>query len=325
MKHILAILTFIALMLPAHAADVTLRVHTLVKSPHPYNDMASFMKSELEEKSDGRIAVKIFDAGQLGQDPAVLSEMALGTIDVMISTTSNAAQEIPEFAIFNMPYLFGSIDEMADTVAPGSAVHQHFETVYQDRGVGMKLLALGGSGTRNLATADVTVTSLDDLKGLKMRTPPSPMVARTWAALDMLPVTVAWGELYAAMQTGVAEAMESSLAGYTGSKLYEVAPNLALTGHTVQANHISVSDVTWKKLPDDLKMLLQETAEAANRHGVEKAKEYDGALVDQLAQEHGVNVSRPDTSLFIAKLKPSQIALAEEMDLAEEYALITGN
>src|SRR5699024_5632102 len=57
---------------PAMAADFTLRIHTLVQSPHPYNDMAEYMKEELEERSDNRIAVRIFNAGQLGQDPAVI-------------------------------------------------------------------------------------------------------------------------------------------------------------------------------------------------------------------------------------------------------------
>lgn len=304
------------------APEVTLRIHTLVKSPHPYNDMAEAMKTEIEEASGGRVAVKVFDSGQLGQDPAVIGEMAFGTIDIMISTTSNAVQQIPEFGIFTMPYLFGSMDEALAKVGPGTEVHAHFEQVYQDRGVGMKLLALGGSGTRNMSTKEVSVTAPADLAGLKMRTPPSPMDAKTWAAFDMLPVTVAWGELYAAIQTGVAEAMESSLPGYTGSKLFEVAPNLALTEHTIQVNHTSISEVSWNKLPEDLQQIVQAAAEKANALGVEKAKGYDAALVETLQSEHGVTVTRPDKAAFMEVLAPLQVELAEELDLSDEYALL---
>ncbi|MEH6727319.1 MAG: hypothetical protein V7703_14240, partial [Hyphomicrobiales bacterium] len=50
----------------ALAADINMRLHTLVKSPHPYNDMAEFMAEEVAKRSDGAIAIKIFDAGQLG-------------------------------------------------------------------------------------------------------------------------------------------------------------------------------------------------------------------------------------------------------------------
>lgn len=306
----------------ANAADFDLRLHTLVQSPHPYNDMAEFMKSELETKSDGRISVTVFDSGQLGQDPAVIGEVGLGTIDLIVSTASNAAGEVPELSIFTMPYLFSGMEEVVAKIGPGTAAHDHFAEAFAERGTGVKLLALGASGTRNMSTVDVTVTSPDDLTGLRMRTTQSPMDAETWSALGMLPVSVAWGELYAAMQTGVADAMESSLPGYTGSKLYEVAPNLALTGHQVQINHISISQRTFDGLPEDLQALVTESAAAANQFGVEKAIGYDGALVETLQSEHGVSVSRPEQAAFIAALEPIQTDLATRLDLQAEYELL---
>lgn len=325
-RNLLALGASVVSMLAAgsvFAAEHTLRIHTLVKSPHPYNDMAAAFKETVEADSEGRIEVRIFDSGQLGQDPAVIGEMAFGTIDMMISTTSNAVQQIPEFAIFTMPYLFESMDEQIEIVGPGSEVHAHFEQIYAERGVGMKLLALGASGTRNMSTAEGSVESPQDLEGLKMRTPPSPMDSETWSAFGMLPVTVAWGELYAAMQTGVAQAMESSLPGYTGSKLYEVAPNLALTQHTIQVNHTSMSELSWNKLPEDLQAIVLDAAVSANAHGVEKAKEYDSALVDKLVSEQGVKVSYPDKSAFMQVVAPLQEKLAEDLDLVDEYSLLT--
>ena len=306
----------------ANAADFKMRLHTLVKSPHPYNDMAEYMKSELEAKSDGRISVKIFPGASLGKDPAVIGEMGLGTIDLMISTCNNAVKQVREYQVFSMPYLFKDFDSLMKTVAPGTPVFQYFEKAYADHKLGIKLLALGGSGTRNLSNAKKPVNELADIKGFKMRTPPSPMISETWKALGTLPVTIAWSELYAGVQTGVAEALESSIPGYKGSKLYEVAPYLALTAHTIQVNHISISERTWKKLPADLQKLMQETAVAAADVGIEKAKEYEAAFVESLQKENGVTVTRPDTAEFIAVLKPVQKKLAKDMDLTEVLDLI---
>lgn len=306
----------------AQAADFNLRLHTLVSDPHPYNDMAAAMKDKLEAESDGRIAVQIFDAGQLGQDPAVIGEMGLGTIDLMISSTNNAVKQIPEYQILSMPYLFPNMDVMAETLGPDSAVKAHFENVYEDRAVGMKLLALTGSGTRNLSNALRPVETLADIEGMKMRTPPSPLDSQTWEALGTLPVSVAWGELYAAMQTGVAEGLESSLPGYRGSKLYEVAPYLALTAHTIQATHVSMAQRSWDKLPEDLQILVQEAANEAAALGIEKAKDYDAALVEELETDFGVTVTRPDVAAFQEVLAPKQAELAAELGLEEELALI---
>lgn len=321
---VLTALAFAASATMAQAQDITMRLHTLVKSPHPYNDMAAFIADEVAKRSNGAIAVKVFDSGQLGKDDAVIGEMGLGTIDLMVSTTNNAVKQVPEYQIFSMPYLFAGFDDLMDRVGPGTAAEKYFQKVYADRGLNMQLLALGGSGTRNLSNANVPVNALADISGFKMRTPPSPMIAKTWEALGTLPVTVAWGELYAAVQTGVADALESSIPGYTGSKLYEVAPYLALTGHTIQVNHVSMAGRTWKKLSPEQQQMLREVAAEASVVGIEKARQYETELVEKLKSDHGVTVTTPDTSEFKAALVSLQSELAKELDLEAPMKAVQG-
>lgn len=307
------------------AADTTMRLHTLVKSPHPYNDMANFMAEEIAKRSDGAIEIKVFDAGQLGKDPAVIGEMGLGTIDLMISSTNNAVKQVPEYQVFSMPYLFAGFDDLMERVGPGTPAEDYFKKAYGDHSLNMQLLALGGSGTRNLSNAKGPVNKLGDISGFKMRTPPSPMISKTWAELGTLPVTVAWGELYAAVQTGVAEALESSIPGYTGSKLYEVAPYLALTGHTIQVNHISMSQRAWDKLTPEQQEMFLEVAAEASVLGIEMARKYETELVETLKTKHGVTVTNPDVAEFKAALGPLQASLATELGLEPAMAAISGN
>ncbi|MEQ9200170.1 MAG: TRAP transporter substrate-binding protein, partial [Rhodospirillales bacterium] len=245
----------------AGAADITMRLHTLVKSPHPYNDMADSFKKEVEAKSGGSLAVKIFDSGTLGKDPAVLGEMKLGTIDLIIGSTSNAVKQVPEFQVFSLPYLYPGFDSLMKSVAPGSPVFSYYETVFANRDLGIKLLSMGASGNRHMSNAKGPVNSVADIQGMKMRTPPSPMIAKTWEALGTQPVSVAWTELYAAIQTGVADGLESSIAGYKGSKLYEVAPYLALTGHTYAFGPLGINDAFFSGLSEDKQKVITDAAE----------------------------------------------------------------
>jgi tripartite ATP-independent transporter DctP family solute receptor len=316
--------TLLMLMFSAlsQGAETTLRLHTLVKSPHPYNDMAAFIAEEVAKRSGGSIAVKVFDAGQLGKDDAVIGELGLGTIDLMVSSSSNAVNAIPEYQVFSMPYIFTGFDDLMTRIGPGSAAEAYFQQIYADRSVNMQLLALGGSGTRNLSNANGPVNALADIEGFKMRTPPSPMISKTWEALGTLPVTVAWGELYAAVQTGVAEALESSIPGYTGSKLYEVAPYLALTGHTLQVNHISMSDRSWNKLSAEQQDMMVAVAQEASVLGVEMAMKYESELVDKLKADHGVTITNPDVAEFKTALEPVQAALAKELKLEAPLATL---
>lgn len=319
---ILSILVSVAFATTVQAEDITMRLHTLVKSPHPYNDMAAFMAEEISDRSNGEITIKIFDAAQLGKDDTVIGEMGLGTIDLMISSTNNAAKKVPEFQIFSMPYLFAGFEDLMDKVGPDTAAEAYFQGKFANYSLNMQLLALGGSGTRNLANSVGPVNALADISGFKMRTPPSPMISKTWAELGTLPSTVAWGELYAAVQTGVVEALESSIPGYSGAKLYEVAPFLSLTAHTIQVNHISMSDRAWGKLSDEQQEMFVAVAQEATLLGIERAKQYEVDLVAKLAADNNVTITRPDTAEFRAALSDLNVSLVEELDLQEPMAAL---
>jgi len=310
------------LSLPVFAGTYKMRLHTLVKSPHPYNDMAEYFKKEVESESAGRISVKIFPGASLGKDPAIISDLKIGVVDLMISSTNNAEKQVPEFQVFSLGYLFPDFDSFSKVVLPDGPVQKYFEDVYSERNLGMKLLALGASGSRNLSNRQKPVNDLTDIQGFKMRTPPSPMVSKTWAALGTVPVTVAWSELYAGVQTGMVDALESSIPGYRGSKLYEVAPFLALTAHTIQANHISMSEKIFNKLPVDLQQLVKTVAGEAAIIGLEKAIEYEENFVKELQTKHGVTVTRPDTKGFVEVLTPVHDELAEERGLVEVLRLV---
>jgi TRAP-type transport system periplasmic protein len=304
------------------AAQTTMRLHTLVQSPHPYNDMAEYMAAEIAERSGGEIQIEIFPAASLGNDPAVIGEMALGTIDLIVSSTNNAEGSVPELAAFSLPYLFAGIDDFMERAGPGTEIEAHFQERFAESGSGMRLLALNASGTRNFSTARGPVAEVADISGTRMRVPPSPLMVKTWEALGTVPVTVAWAELYAAVQTGVAESLESSIPGYLGSKLYEVAPNLALTEHTLLASHISISEVTWNRLSEDEQAMFEEVAAEATMLGARMGIQYDEELVMELENEHGVTVTRPDIAEFAAAVDPILDELAAEMGVEAELELI---
>ncbi len=321
-RHVAGLAAAFVLAASTASGETVLRLHTLVQSPHPYNDMAEYMAEHVAERTGGEIVIEIFPGASLGNDPAVIGEMALGSIDLIVSSANNAEGSVPELAVFSLPYLFTSIDDFMAKAGPGTEIEAHFKERFEASGSGMRLLALNASGTRNYSTARGAVEGLADIEGSRMRVPPSPLMVKTWEGLGTVPVTVAWAELYAAVQTGVADSFESSIPGYVGSKLYEVAPNLALTAHTLLASHISIAEPTWARLTEEQRAIFEEVAAEATVYGAEKGVGYDEALVEELANEHGVTVTRPDTAEFVAKLEPVLDELAAELGIEAELALI---
>ena len=150
------------------------------------------------------------------------------------------------------------------------------------------------------------------------------MVSRVWERLGTVPVPVSWEKVYTATQTGAVDALECAIPGYAGSKLYEVAPYLALTAHTIQVNHISISNHVWERLTELQQSMFVEVAREASMLGIERAKVYESDLVETLRIEHGVTVTRPDTAEFHGALKALKVELLAELGLEEPMNALNG-
>jgi tripartite ATP-independent transporter DctP family solute receptor len=303
-------------------AQTVLRLSTQVAAPHPFIDVAEYFKAEVEKRSKGLLQVKLFPNASLGKDPAVINELKLGTVDLMISSTNNAAKQLKEIQIFDLYYIFPDYDLFKKVVAPTSPVSKKIESIAVQRKLGFRFLSLFGSGTRNLANAAGPVKTVADVKGLKMRVPPNKVIAQIWQAFGTVPVTVAWPELYAAIQTGVAQSLEATLSGYNGSKLYEVAPNLALTHHSINGSYLAISEITFQKLSPENRKLLQDVAAEAGLIGTQKGIDADENLAGQLAAKHGVKVTKPDVSGFIKIVQPMHDQFAKDIGATELLKMI---
>lgn len=298
-----------------------LRLATVVSPPHPWVDMAEFFKEEVEEKTDGNVKVSIHHSGSLGDDETTIDEMRLGTVDFVIGGTQNAASFVPRLQVFGLAYLFDSMDHFEKAIDHESEVFNYFEKEFEDKNIDVKLLSLSGGGTRYLSNNKGEIASPDDLKGLKLRLPGSPIESDIWSELGALPTSLSWNEVYSGIQTGVVEGFESTLSGYTGSKLYEVAPYVSLTEHLYMATHFSVSELTYNKLPDEYKEIVKEVAIEAGKLGTERGKEFDEEILAKLP-DHGVTITEVERDRFIDILKPLHDELAEQLEATEVLELI---
>lgn len=289
----------------------TLRLSTQGNAPHPWLDAAETLKSEVETATDGRIQIEIFGGGTLGRDATALDEMRLGTIDLLIGGTQEATPFFPEFQLFSISYLFPSLDVFRKAMAPEGDVVSYFDRVYDDSGNGLKLLALTGGGVRSLSNNLREVAALEDLKGMKMRVPGSRLDAVMWETSGAQPVSLPFTELYTALQTGVANAFESTVSAYVGNKLYEVAPYHSLTEHQYMVSHITMSRFAWDRLSPEDQAIFRAASAKASTVGIDKGIEYDQSLLQPLKDSGKVTVTQVDKAPFIDIVRPLQDEVAE--------------
>ncbi|MFQ3622535.1 MAG: TRAP transporter substrate-binding protein [Acetobacteraceae bacterium] len=310
---------FVARAQPA----VSLRLHTLVTSPHPYNTAAEWFGEEIAKRTGGAVRSTLFPSAQLGPDRAVLDELRLGTIDLMISTTNNAAAQVPQYNVFSLAYLIPDYDSFRRAMRPEGPIAARIQALYEERRTGLSLLGFMMGGTRNLSAVR-PVRTLEDLRGLKMRVPPSPAVARQWQALGTLPVTINWAEIYTSIQTGVAQALESSLSGYLAERFFEVAPHLSLTMHEVQVGHFTMSSRSLARIPEAHRPALRATAAEAMEVGTRAGIEADEAVMRRVRTEFAgrITVHEPDRAAFARVIAPLQDELAQSYNARDLLEMV---
>ncbi|AOV06915.1 TRAP transporter substrate-binding protein [Sporosarcina ureilytica] len=298
-----------------------LRLGTVISEPHPWADMAKYFAEEVEKQTDGNVTVAIHANGSLGNDETMIEELRIGTVDFIIGGAQNAAAFVPQYQIFGISYLFEDMNHFEKAISHDSPLYDYFKTEYENRSLGMKLLSIAGGGTRYLSNNKGEIATPADLDGIKMRIPSSPIESEIWSALGALPTSLAWNELYSAVQTGVVNSFESTLSGYTGSKLNEVAPYVSLTEHLYMATHFSMSEATYNKLPAEYNEIIEKVAIEASELGTKRGIELDQQLLEEL-ETLGVTTTEVDKQAFIDILTPLHGKLAEDSEATELLGIV---
>ena len=126
------------------------------------------------------------------------------------------------------------------------------------------------------------MSTLAEIKGLKVRVQGAPIWSKTFAATGMSPTVIAYDEVYNAIQNGVIQAGENEAAGVETMKFYEVGPNLNMTEHAITIRPICFSGKTFKKLPPDLQAAIVKAGKEAGVYGRQVESSQDAAKLDTM-------------------------------------------
>ncbi len=299
-----------------------LRLATVVSPPHAWVDMAEYFAEEVQTQTDGNVTVRIHHSGALGDDETTLDELRIGSIDFVIGGVSNAVAFLPEYSITGFSYLFEDLDHFRRVSAGDSPFFEYLVDKHQERNLPFQLLALAGGGTRVTSTNRGPIDRPEDLDGVNMRLPGNPLELRIWEQFGAIPTSLPWGEIYTAVQTGVVDAFESTISGFYGSRLFEVAPYQSLTNHQIMISHFTASERTMDSLPPEYREIVEQVALEAGQLGTDRGEIYDEELLAEMQEEFGLTVVEPDIDAFIDIVKPLHDELAADAGVTDLLQMV---
>jgi tripartite ATP-independent transporter DctP family solute receptor len=290
----------------ARAAVTTLRFAHFADENHPANIAAKQFAANVEKRTNGALKIAIFPNNQLGGPPEQAQQIKLGTIDMGLPTQGQLDKYDKAFAAMELPFIFNGPEE-AFPILDGPTM-DWFRPLAEKQG--FVLLRNWEYGFRNLTNSVHPINSPDDVKGLKIRTPPELQIQASMEALGAVVQAIAFPELYLALSQKVVDGEENPIAVIYFNKIAEVQKHLALTRHIYNNMIHTVGVNTWKRLTPEQQTIFREESKTS---GELMRKLIAEAETDQIAklEKAGMQITRPDLAPFRAKMDPAYKRIAD--------------
>ncbi|MCM0018676.1 MAG: TRAP transporter substrate-binding protein [Tagaea sp.] len=212
----------------------------------------------LTERSGGRIEAQHFPASQLGSYSQMIEQNRLGTIQITTGGPDTEEAVAPEIAATGGAPGFIFRDEAhVDRVLQGD-IGKEVSRIARQR-TGVEFVDYGEVGFRHILSKR-PVTSLAELRGLKIRVPELKVWVDFWRMLGANPTPLAYAEQYSALSSGLIDALEADVFSIKGFKWGEQAKNLTLTNHWFLPKAARVNARWLDALPADLQALVRDSA-----------------------------------------------------------------
>lgn len=264
----------------------------------PTSPMAQLMYRIIDgvnSRTEGRIEIQGFPAGQLGGSRDLVEGIQTGIIDMTAEGPAQFSASVPLSTIAEAPYIWRDREHMVKAVNGefGKQLNAEFEKA------NVHILGMFYYGTRQLTTSNKAIYSVADMQGMKIRVPEVDTYVTMIESWGARPTPMTLNELYLALQQNVADGQENPLTTFDGQKFYEVQKYVILTDHIICPNEILINKQVWDKISaKDQQIFNEVVAEAIAWNNAEVVKQEE-ALLDEFRAK-GVTVIRPDVESFRA-------------------------
>ncbi|WP_134702802.1 TRAP transporter substrate-binding protein [Ammoniphilus sp. YIM 78166] len=257
---------------PAKDAKLIRVSHNMPTDSGP-DKAAHKFKEVVENKSNGSLKVEIYGNSQLGSMREQTESVQMGSIEMTIQPISTLTPFVNDLQVVDFPFLWPN-EETMFKVLDGEAGQQILSTMED---AGFKGLGFWASGFKAI-TSNKQIQSPEDLKGVKMRVIPSPLLIAQYQAWGANPVPVDFAELYNSLQQGVVDGQENPLETIFMQKYYEVQKNLTVANHGYLAYISTMNKSFFDSLTQEEQQLLIEAEKEARDLGRD--------IADQMASEY---------------------------------------
>lgn len=239
--------------------------------------------AELKEWTDGNFVINFYPSGQLGGDVELIEGTQMGSVDIFNGAPTSQVGLIPELAVLDISGLYDNVDDCNSVLNGGFT--DLIEPYYNN--AGLHVLGMFATDFRITSSND-PINSMDDLKGLNIRTQENKYHMEFWRQLGANPTPLAFGELYIALQQHMLDAQENPWVSYVGAKLCEVQNYMTFTNHVPFISTYVMNNAKYQSLSDAQKQALNQFIYSMQKYIIEGTAADDARMQKECEDNYGL-------------------------------------
>jgi tripartite ATP-independent transporter DctP family solute receptor len=293
----------LVLAVPAFARDF--RVAETQVPDYPTVQGINQMGKLLDERSKGRLKLKVFANSALGNERDTIEQLKIGGVDMIRLSAATLNNIVPETIVPSLPFIFRDEAHM-HAVLDGPVGNEILAAMAKQGIIG---LAWYDDGPRSVYSKK-PIKTLADMKGVKLRVQQSDMFVSMTEALGASPTPLPYGEVYTALNTGIIDAAENSVLSYETSRHFEAAKYYNLTEHTLLPSVVIFSKMIWDRLPAADQELIRQAAKDSVSAQRKLAQERQAQSKEALAAKGVQFVQVDNRDEFVKAMAPVHVKFA---------------
>ena len=269
---------------------------------------------KVANKTEGRLKIDYHPNAELGGDEDLLRQLRANDIQLVVGQMAPVTAFVPEGAVFDLPMVFTPYDgKTIDRVLNGDGPFRTKLAAAYER-AGLHYLGTLQNGTYRLMTSNKPVRTLEDFKGIKIRTMSNKNHMAFWSVMGANPTPLAWPELYFSLQSGIVEAEENAADSIVSANFNEVQKYVAATNVILYANELVVNKKAFDALPEAYQKVLEESVQEAMAELAPTLVQVDKDSKAKLQQKGMTLITYPPEFYKEVRTQPGVIKLYQQID-----------
>lgn len=292
------------------------KIACVVSSQQPATiALKEIFKPRIEELTEGRYNIEIYDSGTLGSERSTYDYTRSGIIEMCLVGTPMWS-ETPIMSVPDFPFVFRDVEHARNSYQGevGDYIAQNLESEQP-----VELLSWFPNGAR-VFTSGKKLESLEDFKGQKLRMPNNPIHVKLAESLGANVVIMDMGEVFTALEQGVADGQDNPLTTVKNEGWYEVQDYVYETNHIIASLELFASSEFWDEISSEDQAIFKQVADETSDYAWDLYIEQ--LEVDrQFMKDNGMvvtEVSDEEREEIVKKIQPVYEYLNEKYDWAQD-------